>query len=183
VLATLVLASLPFLWSEDMSCKGEALPPVTGIRILFGKDFDSPAPGLIFLGLLLLTVGLGFLASWTARPWRRLAGEIAGGLTALGTSFLCLLMMTHGGPQQPLHYPAAWIGTLAALGMAFEAWWGSGDALRRGIEERRPRLSRARIAAGAGVRVAAPGDAPEEEVEEEGVEPVASRRRELPRPG
>jgi hypothetical protein len=159
------------------------MPPVTGIGILFGKDFDNPGPGLVFLGLLLLTVGLGFLASWTARPWRRLAGEITAGLTALGTSFLCMLMMTHGRPDQPLHYPAAWIGTLAALGIAFEAWWGSGDALRRGLEERRPRRLPARIAAGSRVRVAAPGDAPEEEVEEERVEPEARRKRELPRPG
>lgn len=147
-LATVVLAMLPFVWSEDTSCDGKPKPFVTGFEILFGKHLEDPAPGGIFLGLLALAIGCGFLAMRTPRPWRRLAGELVAGLASLGSSLLCLVMMTHGRTDQPLVHPAAWIGTLASLALAFEAWWGTGVAFGRGLEHRRRRkaMVAARIA-------------------------------------
>jgi hypothetical protein len=174
---------LPFMWSEDATCDAQPKPLVSGIEILFGKDFDSPGPGLIFVALLLVSLGLGFLATRTQRPWRRLAAETVAGLASIGTTLMCIMMMTTGRRDQPLDHPAAWIGTLSALAMAFEACWCSGEALRRGLDYRRARRAeRARITAGAApLRIAAGGggapereDEPEEE--EEGATKPARKR-------
>lgn len=186
-LAATLVATLPFAWSEDMSCDGKPQPLVSGGEILFGKGFDSPAPGLIFLGLLVVVAGLGFLVRATERPWRRLAGQVVAGLAALGVTFMCGLMMTHGRPEQPFNHPAAWLGALSALAMAIEAWWGSGAALWRGLDHRRTRRAKvARIAAGAPaplriaeVRDRGGGESEEEEEDDAVEEKSAVRRREL----
>jgi hypothetical protein len=145
-----VVATLPFMWSEDMSCDAQPKPLVSGLAILFGKQLDNPVPGLIFGGLLVTCVGLGFLVTRTRRPWRRLAGQVVAGLAALGTTLMCAMMFTHGRPEQPHDHPAAWIGTLSALALAFEAWWGSGEALRRAQEHRRARKAEVARIAGSG---------------------------------
>ncbi len=182
ILVTILVAMLPFLWSEDVSCDAAPKPLVSGIEILFGKGFEDPQPGLIFMGLLAVSVGLGFLATRTPWPWRRLVAELVAGVASLGTALMCILMMTHGRPEQPLDHPAAWIGTLSALAMAFEAWWCSGEALRRGLDHRLARRQeRARIAGGSlPIRIAGGGDAPEredeaEEEDEGAVQPVKKR--------
>jgi hypothetical protein len=101
---------------------------------------------------------LGFLVRWTWRPWLRLAGEVVAGLVGMAGAVMCMMMMNYGRNEQPLVYPAAWIGTLSAWVIALEAWWASGEALRRAIVLRRSRKAMvARIAAGdpVPVRIAA----------------------------
>jgi hypothetical protein len=130
---------LPFAWSEDFKCTSEPQPLISGVQILFGKGFDNPTPGLVFLALLLTSVGLGFVAARTAWPWRRLAAELTAGVASLVTTLMCALMMTYGRSEQPLDHPAAWIGTLSAFAITLQAWWLSGAALRRGLDHRRAR--------------------------------------------
>jgi hypothetical protein len=183
-LVTALIVSLPFSWSENASCDGKPQPLVSGGEILFGHGFDEPAPGLIFLGLLVVVTALGFLVRATARPWLRLAGQVVAGLAALGTTFMCGLMMTQGRPEQPLDHPAAWLGTLSALALTLDAWWGAGDALWRGLARRRAK--KRRIAAGdpARLRIATArdrggGERDEEEEEEAEGEKPALRRRQM----
>ncbi len=139
ILATTLLATLPFEWSEDFSCKEGPKPAVTGLHILLKDSGSGIGPIHVFVGLLLLAAALGFLAHATARPWRRLVAHTIAGLAGMATTFLCALMMTYGRPDQPLVYPAAWVGTLAALAITLEAWWSSGVALRLGMERFRAR--------------------------------------------
>jgi hypothetical protein len=184
VLVALLLATLPFMWSEDISCDGRPKPLVSGIEILFGKHFENPALGGIFLGLLAVAVGLGFLVRRTQRPWRILAGEIVAGLSGIGTTLLCVLMTTRGRSDQPFDHPAAWIGTLSAFAMAVDAWYNAGEALCCGQEQRRARKAQvARIvAAEPGPLRIAPGLEDEDEREREREledEEAREREREL----
>ena len=154
-LAATVALMLPFAWSEDATCDHVPRPPVSGADILFGHGWQ---PGAVFLGLLVAAVALGFLARATRRGWLRLAAEVTAGLSGLVSFVMCFLMMHHGREEQPLVYPAAWIGTIAAAVLAFEAWWASGEALRGVVERRRALRTLAKeIAAGRGpkVRIAA----------------------------
>jgi hypothetical protein len=137
ILATVILFSLPFSWSEDMSCDNIPKPPVSGIDILAGKAREEPGPALVFFALLLAPVALAFLARLTWRVWRQLACDVIAALASAGASFMCLLMMTYGRPNQPLVYPAAWVGTLSALGMLGEAIVSSAITLRLGLAARR----------------------------------------------
>jgi hypothetical protein len=142
-LAAAVVVMLPFAWSEDATCDHLPHPAVSGYQILFGKGWE---PGALFFGLLVVSVGLGFLARATLRVWLRLAGEVMAGLAGFGSLVMCGMMMTYGRPEQPLVYPAAWIGVTAAVVLAFEAWWATGEALRRGVEQRRATRALAREA-------------------------------------
>jgi hypothetical protein len=170
---------------------------LTGLEHLFGKHFfDEPAPGLVFLSLLALAVGLGLLARSIRRPWGRLATEVLGATAALAGTFMCALMFTNGRPEQPHDHPAAWIGTLASLAITIQAWFMSGEALRRGLIHRRARRRRAlaeraaraesellpwpRVEETTAARIAAPQQVqPEESLEADDVEeaPGAVRRR------
>jgi hypothetical protein len=166
-----VLATLPFMWSEDVSCDGKPQQLLTGLQILFGKAYDDPAPGLVFFLLLVVGIALAFLATLTNRPGRRLGAELVASVAALGNTFLCVLMMTHGRPSQTLDRPAAWIGTLAALGITIQAWFTAGAALRTTLEAWRARRSRRRAeitAEKTGLRIGAPeATAPTRPVDED----------------
>jgi hypothetical protein len=138
-LAATVVLTLPFAWSEDFKCDQGPQPLVSGGDILFGKHMEEPRPALVFFGVLTLLVALGFLATRTPRPWRRLAAEATAGAAALVSTFMCLLMMTYGRSDQPLDHPAAWVGTLASFAIAIQAWWLSGGALRDVLSRRAAR--------------------------------------------
>ncbi len=181
-LAATVVLMLPFAWSEDATCDHVPRPPVSGLEILFGKGWE---PGAIFLALLVVAVGLGFLArAAVRRRWLRLGAEVVAGLSGLVSFTMCILMMHHGREEQPLVYPAAWIGTVAAALLAFEAWWASGEALRGLVERRRAERALARApTAGTGlpVRIAAACALEDREAEAEveatmGEEEASTRR-------
>jgi hypothetical protein len=188
ILATLLVVTLPFEWSEDFSCKEGPKPPVSGFHILSSDSGAGLDAVHVFLALLVLTVALGFLAHATAKPWRRLAAHTVAGVAGLFTTFMCVLMLTYGRPDQPLVYPAAWIGTFAALAITLEAWWSSGVALRLGVERFRARRAlKAALRADAQSRLrfvepaaeAAPWEelaAREEEAAAAEAEPAARRR-------
>ena len=128
------------MWSEDFSCGKEGpQPDVTGLKILFDGEYLRLAPGHIFLAARGLAVGFGLLAARTRRPWRRLLAEVSASCGSLLTAAMCLMMMHHGREDQPLDHPAAWIGTLAAFAITIQAWFASGEALRRGIDHWRAR--------------------------------------------
>jgi hypothetical protein len=130
---------LPFAWSEDFTCGNSPQAPVSGIHILVKETSSFPGPLHLFLTFLLVPVALGFLVRRTWRPWLRLAGHVASALVGMAGTMMCMMMMSYGRSDQPLVYPAAWIGTLASLAIAVESWWSSGEALRRGIDLRRTR--------------------------------------------
>jgi hypothetical protein len=143
-LAATIVATLPFAWSEDFKCEQGPQPLVSGGDILFGKNMEEPRPALLFFGVLALGVALGFAAARTARPWRRFVSHVTAGAAALVSTFMCLLMMTHGRSDQPLDHPAAWIGTLSSFAIAIQTWWLSGEALRDALERRAARRRAAR---------------------------------------
>jgi hypothetical protein len=180
---------LPFAWSEDFTCDHEAMPPVTGIHILLKETSDFPGPIHFFFAFLIVPAALGFLVRRTWKPWLRLAGEVVAGLVGMAGAVMCMMLMGYGRHEQPLVYPAAWVGTISAWIIALEAWWASGEALRRGIVLRRARQAMvARIVAGdpAPVRIAAVGDplAPEgagDEEAEEALDDAPEARRRLRR--
>jgi hypothetical protein len=187
-LAALVVAMLPFAWSEDFTCGHDPMPPVSGIHILLKETSGFPGPIHFFFAFMIVPAVLGVLVRRTWRPWLRLAGEVAAGLVGMAGAVMCMMLMSYGRSDQPLVYPAAWIGTLSAWGIALEAWWASGEALRRGIVLRRARKAMAaRIVAEepAALRIAAMADpgggehAGEEEAEAALDDAPDARRRHL----
>lgn len=136
-MSALLAATLPFAWSEGFTCDHAPRPPVTGAQILFGEHLGDPEPGLVFVALLVLAVGLGLAGRATFRVWRQLACDVLAGLAGSAITLMCVMMMRYGRDEQPLVYPAAWLGTLVAAAMAGEAWWAAAEALQRGLAERR----------------------------------------------
>src|SRR5262245_26833973 len=117
LLVLVLLATLPFEWSEDMSCSGGPQPAVTGLDILTGKGHTDPEPFAVFLAFLLVAVGLGFLSRASRRPWLTLLSDAIAGLSSIGGALMCFAMMTFGRKDQSYTYPAAWIGMLSALAL------------------------------------------------------------------
>lgn len=182
----LIVLMLPFSWSEDFNCENKPMPPVSGFEIL-GKS-EHHAFALFFFGFLLLAVGLGFVARATKRLGARLACHLTAGFATFFTTIVCAGMMTYGRSQQPLIYPAAWIGTSAALLMMLEAWEASGRTLRYLVVRRRAakrlralaaQIPRVRVALPAEERARAPDMAIEEAAEEEAAPQTAARRARL----
>jgi hypothetical protein len=181
-LVALVLATLPFAWSEDFTCGHAPQPSVTGLEILFGRLAGTELAALFFT-LFAVTVGLGFLAWVSRHAWRRLAAHVVAALAGTGGTTMCLMIMGYGRSEQPLVYPAAWIGTFAAGAAALEAWVAAVETLRYALA--RHRAGRAppvdaeavgllRVAVGA---EAAPDDVGGVEEEAEEDDPPASERR------
>ncbi|APR86491.1 Hypothetical protein A7982_11840 [Minicystis rosea] len=135
-LAAVVMLTLPFAWSEDFTCSKEPQPTVTGAEILFHK-LSGPEVAVWFFGLFIVAVGLGFVAARTWRVVWQLVCHVVAGLAGVAAFLFCVAMMSFGRKDQPLVYPAAWIGTLTTVAMALEAWFASGQSLRRLLADRR----------------------------------------------
>lgn len=132
-LAGLVMAMLPFTWSEDSTCDHKPMPQLTGLQIL-GRH---PEIAGYFFVVLIAVVGIGFLAYATKNLWLRFVCSVLAGVGGGSISMLCTAMLTFGRSEQPLDHPAAWIGTLAAGVMMLEAWEASGRTLAHAFTKRR----------------------------------------------